>query len=380
MDVGETPGATPFDPERLRGAFDATEPFTIGLEEETMLLDPETLDLCPCAEALLNRLGGDTRFKPELPASQLEVRTDPEPTAEAAIEALAAGRRHLAEAARGVARPAAAGAHPFATGSGELSGSERYERLQAEYGPIARRQLVASLQVHVALGDSRAVLPVYNALRGYLPEIAALAANAPIFQGEDTRMASVRPKVAELLPRQGVPPEIESWSALAEELRWGAAAGTVPEPRLWWWELRPHPGFGTLEVRVPDAQTTIADAAGVAAFVQALVALLAERHCEGDRLPAPPTWRIEENRWSAARHGTDGRMADLGTGASRPTREWLSELVDALSPIARRLGSSEQLAQAARLVEANGAIRQRAVARERGSTGLAGWLADSFVP
>ena len=380
MDAGQTPDRTQFDPDRLRQTFDATDPFTVGLEEETMLLDPETLDLSPCAGAILDRVGGASPFKPELPASQLEIRTDPEPTVEAAVAALAAGRRELADAARGVARPAAAGAHPFAAASGHLSKSERYDRLQAEYGPVARRQLVASLQVHVAVGDSGSTLPVYNALRGHLPDIAALAANAPIYRGEDAGVASVRPKIAELLPRQGVPPALESWSAFAEELRWGAAAGAVSEPRLWWWELRPHPIFGTLEVRVPDAQTTIADASGVAAFVQALVAWLAERHREGVPLPAPPTWRIEENRWSAARHGVEGRMADLATGEQRPTRERLSELLEALEPTAARLGSSAQLAAASRLVEANGAIRQRGIARERGSAGLAAWLADRFVP
>src|SRR5213075_2861884 len=134
------------------------------------------------------------------------------------------------------------------------------------------------LQVHVAPGDAERTLAVYNALRGHLPELAALAANAPFHAGRDTGFASVRPLIGGLLPRQGVPPAIPSWEAFAETLRWGRVAGAVPEPRRWWWELRPHLAFGTLELRVPDAQTTVADAAAVAAFVHALVARLGERH------------------------------------------------------------------------------------------------------
>ena len=379
MDAGQTPSQQSLAPERLKRPFDATTPFTIGLEEEVMLLDPETLDLAPCAAELLKRLGGDPRFKAELPASQLEIMTEPAPTVEAAIEALSKGRRDLAEAAQGLARPAAAGVHPFAAAEGALSKSERYDRIQAEFGPIARRQLVASLQVHVAVGEAERTLGVYNALRGHLPDIAALAANAPFHEGRDSGLASVRPTIAELLPRQGVPPIIEGWSEFVEELRWGTTAETVPEPRLWWWELRPHPVFGTLEIRVPDAQTTIADATAIVAVAQALVAWLSDRYEKGDQLGAPASWRIEENRWSAARYGVEAKMADLDTGASRPTRERLTNLLVELEPTAASYGSAEQLAEANRLVEANGAIRQRRIAGERGVAGVAAWLAESFV-
>jgi carboxylate-amine ligase len=378
--VGETRALGELDTDALRRTFDSTTPFTVGLEEEVMLLDPGTLDLVPLAGELLGRVDGDPRFTSELPASQLEIKTEPQASVRAAIDALAQGRRDLARAANGLAVPAVAGVHPFAAAEGELSSSARYDRIQAEFGPIARRQLVASLQVHVAVGHADRALAVYNALRGHLPDIAAVAANAPFYEGRDTGMASVRPNIAELLPRQGMPPAIESWETFAGDLNWGATAGTVVDPGLWWWELRPHAAFGTLEIRVPDAQTTIADAAGVAAFTQALVAWLVERYSEGETLPAPPTWRIEENRWSAARHGLDGRMSDLDTGASTRTREHLTELVEALAPTAARLGSSTQLAEASRLIRENGAIRQRCVAGERGLPGLAAWLRESFNP
>jgi carboxylate-amine ligase len=365
--------------EQLEVVFDSTDPLTVGLEEEVMLLDPETLDLRPCAGQALERLGDEKRFKPELPASQLEILTPPSATPERALAALAEGRRDLAGSLDGLALPAVAGVHPFAAAEGELSAGERYERIQAEFGPVARRQLVASLQVHVAVGGASRTLAVYNALRSHLPDIAALAANAAIYEGRDSGMASVRPKIAELLPRQGLPPPIDSWEAFVSELHWGAAAGAVGEPRLWWWELRPHPVFGTLEVRVPDAQTTLAEAAAVVAFVHTLVAWLAERHDAGERLSTDPTWRIAENRWSASRYGVDGDMADLRSGKLAPTRDRLERLIDELGPIAEALGTASKLSGARELVHENGAIRQRRVAEADGARGLAAWMAERFL-
>ena len=356
-------------PAGLRRRFDASGPLTVGIEEEVLLLDPETHDVTPRAAEVLDRLAQPGRFKPELPAAQLEIVTAPHERLADALAELAAGRRELIAAAAGIARPAAVGLHPFAGPEAMLAPLEAYEHTRAEYGRVAKLQLVSALQVHVAVGGADRTLAVYNALRSYLPELAALAANAPYLAGQDTGMASARLKINELLPRQGVPPAIASWEELAEALRWGAVAGTVPTPRTWWWELRPHPAWGTLELRVPDAQTTVEDAAAVAGAAVGLVAWLARRHDEGEPLPVAPTWRIEENRWSAARHGSAGAMADLVTGERRPTRERLIELLAAAgAPEARRL------------VERGGAARQRAVAAERGLHGLAGSLADAFEP
>jgi carboxylate-amine ligase len=352
----------------LRAAFDAPEPLTIGLEEELMLLDPGTLDLAPRALELLARLDLDARFKPELPASQLEIVTPPCASVGAAIDVLRGARQDLVAAASGVVRPAAAGVHPFAGVVGELNRGERYDLTAAEYGEIARRQLVCAFQVHVAVGGADRTLAVYNGLRSYLPEIAALAANAPYYDGRDTGFASIRPKVSELLPRQGVPPALSSWDAFAEALRWGAVALAVPEPRRWWWELRPHPTYGTLEVRVPDSQARVDDALAVASVVHALVAWLAARADAGDLEPVVESWRIAENRWSALRDGVTGTLADLVTGERRPTRERLGWLLDQLEPFG-------DMTFARSLAEYNGAMRQR----EAGSPmAAAAWLADAF--
>ena len=365
--------------EDLEARLDATEPLTVGLEEELLLLDPGDLDLTPRAAELLGRLDGDRRFKPELPAAQLEIVTEPAPTAPDAIAALLQGRRDLDRAASGAARPAGLGLHPFAASEGELSGLDRYDWTRGEYAVIARRQLVSALQVHVAVGGAERTRCVYNALREYLPELAALSANARYYEGRDTGMASMRPKIAENLPRQGMPPPIESWDGFLDELRWGVSSGAMPTAGQWWWELRPHLAFGTLEVRVADTQTLIAEAAGVVALTHSIVAWLAQRHDQSDLPPAAPTWRIEQNRWSAGRHGVEGRMADLRSGAAEPTRDRLRRLIEQVRPVAAQIGTAELLPCAERLVERNGAIRQREIGSEAGPEGLARWAADQFL-
>ncbi|MFL5823929.1 MAG: YbdK family carboxylate-amine ligase [Solirubrobacteraceae bacterium] len=364
--------------EELSEAFDAAAPHTVGFEDEVMLLDPETCQLAPVAERVVDLMGGDERFKLELPANQLEIVTDPVPSVPEASRGLLAARSELARRTRGEALLAAAGVHPFSPGSGELNGLPRYRHTIDEYGPLARRQLVCAFQVHVAPGDADRALAAYNASRSYLPLIAALAANAPFYEGRDSGLASVRPKLCELLPRQGVPPALNSWEEFTHILSWGEAAGSF-HPGAWWWELRPHRRFGTLEFRVPDGQSSVADAAAVAAVVQSLVAWLGERHDTGEPLGVAPAWRIAENRWSACRHGVEGRMADLDTGRLRPTQVCLHELLDELEPVAERLRCSTELGLARGLVERNGSMRQRQVAAEEGMVGLGRWLSERFL-
>jgi carboxylate-amine ligase len=298
----------------------------------------------------------------------------------AAIAALAAARRDLAAAAEPIGRLAAAGVHPFAAPLGELNAGERYALTEREYGDIARGQLVCALQIHVAVGGADRSLAVYNGLRGWLPLVAALAANAPFHAGRDTGLASIRPKIGEQLPRQGIPPAIASWEAFAEALAWGAASGAVPEPRRWWWELRPHAAYGTLEVRVPDAQSTVDDAAAVVALVHSLVGWLAARHDAGEPAGAGDSWRLEENRWRAARWGMDAELADLVTGRPVPARDRLDAVLDELGPVAAELGCAAELATVPALAARNGAVRQRELAAELGLHGLVGRLADAYVP
>jgi carboxylate-amine ligase len=379
--AGQAPDAASVpDAGAIRAAFDEVPDLTVGLEEEVLLVDREHRRLAPRASEVLARLDGDPRFKLELPAAQLELLTPPVERVGAAAQILAEGRRGLVDRAGDIAAPIGCGAPPVGALEGELNPGERYARILDSYRVVARRQLVCALQIHVAVRGADRALAVYNALRSHLPQIAALAANAPFQGGTDTGMASIRPTISAMLPRQGVPPAITTWEAFAEDLRWGAVAGGVPELRRWWWELRPHPAFGTLEIRVADTQMRPGDSAAVAAFVHCLVAWLAAVHDAGERLAVDPQWRISENRWSAARDGVEGEMADLRTGAVASTRAVLGQLIGRLEPLAQDLGCAAELESARALCQTNGAVRQRAFAQEHGVPALLEWLAEEFAP
>lgn len=365
--------------DELRARFDQVAPYVVGLEDELMLLEPDTLELAHRADEVLGLVADDARFKPELPASQVEIVIPPHASVKAAARALLDARHALATATDGLVRLAAAGVHPFSAGVGEPNPAERYSRIAETYGCIARRELVYALQVHVSVGDADRAVAIYNAARSYLPQLAALAANGPFYEGEDTGFASVRPLIATLLPRQGVPPAFESFADYADALAWGSTSGAFPDPTTWWWELRLHGAFGTLEFRVPDAQSTVAQAAAVAAVIQALVARLSRRHADGETLPVHPGWMIEQNRWSACRYGVEGSMVDLVTGASRPTRALLTALLEELDSVSDELEIQAELAVAAGMVETNGAIAQREVARGSGARAVVQSLAERFL-
>jgi carboxylate-amine ligase len=347
--------------DELRARFDAPDALGVGLEEELFLLDPETLDLLPQAREVLERTGGDPRFKLELPASQLEIVTPPCPDVESAVAALAAARNDLAAAAAPIGRLMTAGTHATAAELGVLTDDPRYQRTLDEYGERARRQLVAGLHIHVSLGGAERTLAVYNALRSHLPELAALAANAPFHAGRDTGLASIRPTIAVHLQRQGVPPAIPSWEWFAQALQWGEHSDTVPDARRWWFELRLHATYGTLELRAPDAQSSVRDVHGVAAYAYALMQALAARYDAGEALPVHDSWRIDENRWAAMRDGVTGTLADLETGERVPTRAIL------------RAHATHPATEA--LIAANGAIRTRSMGIERATD----YLADQFT-
>ena len=355
----------------LRARFDAPDELGIGIEEELFLLDAETLDLLPRAREVLERVEGDARFKLEMPAAQLEIVTPPCPDLASAVASLTAARRDLVVAAEPYGRLMTAGAHPFTSELGVLTDDPRYVRTLAEYGERARRQLVAGLHLHVSLGGADRTLAVYNAMRSYLPELAALAANAPFYSGRDIGLASIRPTIAVYLQRQGVPPVIPTWEWMADALTWGEVSDTVPDARKWWFELRLHTTYGTLELRVPDAQSSIDDVHGVAAYAHGLIHWLAARFDAGEPLPVADAWRIDENRWAAMRDGVDGTLADLETGERVNTRELLLSRVEALP-------DAPGLAHTRALVAANGALRTRAVAADAGVRGVAAWLADRF--
>jgi carboxylate-amine ligase len=368
------------DADGWRTLLDGVTDHTIGVEEELMLLDPETLDLLPAAARVHAELGEAVSLRTELPAAQVETASPVCATIDEAAAALAAARRALAAGVEGWARLAGAGTHPFADPEGELIDEPKYAHLIEEFPWVLPRQLVFGLHVHVAVRGADRALAVHNALRSYLPELAALAGNAPLHAGRDTGLASLRPKICDLLPRQGVPPAWGSWEERAEFERWGRRGGVFPGAGEPWYELRAHDEVGTIELRVPDSQTTVDDAAGVIAFAAGLVAWLADRHDAGEPLPVHEHSRIVENRWRAMRHGLGGSLLDLDSGERQPTRARIVALIDAVAPAAERLGGAAELEHARALAAHNGAERQRALAAEGGVHGVVEWLAGAFLP
>jgi carboxylate-amine ligase len=259
-----------------------------------------------------------------------------------------------------------------------MSTGRRYDEIVAEYGWAAVRGMVFGLHVHVAVGGADRTLAVYNAIRSHLPEIAALAGNAPFYDGADTGLASVRPKIAEGFPRQGVPPPIPDWESYAELLAWGRRGGSIPDAKHLWWELRLHPVHGTLELRAPDMPSTTRDTLAIAGVFQALAAWLADRYDAEGALPTVSQVRIEENRWLALRHGLTGDLVDYETGEPHWTRGRISRMLDQITPAAERLGAGGAVADARELLQCNGTERQRVVAAEHGLPGLVAWLVERF--
>src|SRR5215217_7682286 len=360
--------------ERCVAAFDHATSFTVGVEEELMLVDRRTLDLSPEVARVLDLLGRDGRFEPELRAAQLEIVTPVCVTASDVCRELKASRRALVERLPEQFRVLAAGTHPWATSWGEITNGDRYRAIADEYTWAATRTLVCGLHVHIAVGGAHRALAVFNALRSFLPELAALAANSPFLEGVDTRMCSIRPKLNEFYPRSGIPPAFGTWEELVAFVSWGRAGGLFPDASHFWYEMRPHPVHGTIEIRVADTQTSVDDATASVAVTQALVAWLGERYDAGEPLPVHDTERITENAWRAHRYGVRGWIVDLDTGRRVPTRERLAALIDELEPFAARLAGEDHLRSARALLAGGGADRQRYVHERAGAAGLAAWL------
>src|SRR5581483_8349730 len=359
-----------------RARFDAVAPFTLGIEEELLLVDATSYRAAPAAGYAL-AAAGDARLAREMRAAQVELVTPVCATvAEASCE-LGALRRRLADALAGAGvLVLGVGAHPLDRDPGEVSDTLRHRSLAAEHPWAARHVLACGLHVHVAVSGADRALAVHDALRSYLPELLALGANAPFYGAADSGLATVRPKLNQAWPRSGVPPAFGSWRELAEFDAWARAGGAFPDGSYRWWDLRLNERHGTIEVRVADAQTRVEDAATVAALVQSLVVELAGRHDAGERLPVHPGERIAENAWLATRDGLRGHLIDLETGVRVPAVERLGELAERLLPVARSLGCERELHRCWRLLaEGGGAGRQRRIVEERGLGELAAALA-----
>lgn len=369
----------------VRRIFDRNALFTVGAEEELLLIDTDTGRLAPVAPRALALLEDDRRFVSELRRSQIEFVTPVGCTAADAARELSYARGVASARLTGLARIVAVGVHPIVrapgpiTPSQTITPSQRYAQIVADNPQIERRLLTCGLRLHVAVGGAERSLAVYNALRGWLPEIVALGANAPFHEGVDSGLATVRPGMNRLLPRSGVPPAFLSWAAYADFYAWTANGGVAPEASYHWWDLRLHPTYGTIEVSAADVQTRIRDTATMIALVQSLAFSLAARYDAGETLPVYSSERIAENMWLAARDGLHGSLI-AQTGERRRTSTHLCALADQLLPAATELGCSEELLGIERIVrEGGGATRQRERVRSSGIDGLCDWLADETV-
>jgi len=320
------------------------------------------------APQLLEVLNDPDRFHAELSPAQIEVVSPPHAAATDAVRVLAEGRRRVLAAAGGEIRLAGMGAHPFAVPWSDVSPGPRHQRVASRYRWGARQGgLAAGLHVHLGVPGADRLLAVFNCLRGHMPQVAALAACAPFFAGRDTGLASIRPKLADALPRQGVAPAFPAWIDLARFLDAGSRTGSFADFRELWWECRLHPGFGTIEVRVADAQASIADAAAAAATVEALGRWLCSRHDAGEPLAVHPREWIRENRWRAAADGVSGELIDLDAMRPVPARGLLTGLLDAVQPFA---AGDAQLEHARGLIDHPHPDRHRGVAADRGLAAL----------
>jgi carboxylate-amine ligase len=363
--------------------FGRSARFSIGVEEEFQLLSSESYELVSRYDEVAEAAGPTRQIKPELMKSVLEVATGVALTVPEAIEDARGMRARLLEAAaEGGSLIASAGTHPFSRWEHqEITEKPRYEGLIETMRWVAERELIFGLHVHVGLDSGQQAIAVANGLRTWLPELLALSANSPFWNGRDTGLASTRIKVFDSFPRSGLPPAFASFEEFELVVDRGVKTNSFPDYTFIWWDLRPHPKLGTIEVRICDAQTRLESVSGIVALVQSLVATLASRYDAGRTIPIQPVTLVGENKWRAARYGLDTDLIDLERDEERPAREAVLALAELAAPAAARLGCREELAEVERLcVRGTGADDQRRVEAETGSLlAVAQWLAEETV-
>jgi carboxylate-amine ligase len=243
---------------------------------------------------------------------------------------------------------------------------------------LARQLQIFGVHVHVGVRAPEKAIPIVNALTYYVPHFLALSASSPFWMGSDTGLASSRSKVFEQLPTAGLPYQLSGWDQFENLMETLIASHAVQSVREVWWDIRPHPGFGTVELRICDGLPTLREVGAVAALSQCLVDQFNTQLDRGYSLPRPTSWLVRENKWRAARYGLDARILIDDSGATRPLRDAIAELLDDLSPLAGRLGCSEELADAAAILETGASYqRQRAVAERAGGDLTA--VVDSLI-
>lgn len=364
---------------------------TLGVEVELNLVDDDTRALSCSASEVLEDVGETARqrLKHELFECTIEAITG-------ICDTVAAARSDL-ETSIDVLRRAAArrglglvssGTHPFTHWSDlEVTADPRYLKLVDDMQWPVRRLAITGIHFHVGVRDADKAIAMVNALTVYLPHLLAVSTSSPFWHGFDTGLASVRTKVFESLPTAGLPPTLGSWADFEAFMDTLVAAGAIGTVREVWWDIRPHPDFGTVELRMCDAMATMTEICAVAALAQCLVEWFDTLIDRGYSLPQPNPWIVRQNKWLAARYGLAAPLIVDGTGTRLEARVALAGLVDELVPVAHRLHCAAELDSVRAILEVgSSAERQRRVVAAGG--GMADvvdalreeLLTDSFGP
>ncbi len=356
--------------------------YTIGIEEELMLLDPDGFALASRGDEVLHSLPAELRAHAaaETHAAVLELATGAhEEVADAAAELgelRAALESALAELGL---RAAAAGTHPTASWQATVvSADSRYQSLHDSLRELARREPTFAMHVHIGVPDPEQAVELANRLRVHAPMLLGLSANSPFWQGRDTGLASARTPVFQAFPRVGLPRRFTDYRDWVETVDLLVGPGAIPDPSFLWWDVRLQPRLGTVEIRVMDAQTTVGESASLAALIQSL----AHRELAGGPHPGEPAGALEalaENRFLAARDGAEGRIIDLETRELVAIDEVAESIIAGCERPAAILGCSGELAATRALLAENGAKRQRRLATGREIEDVTEALADLFT-
>jgi carboxylate-amine ligase len=337
--------------------------FTLGIEEEFAIVDPETRELRSHIQEILE--GGKVmlkeQIKPEMHQSVVELGTEICQSIVDARAHVADLRSKLAElAGRGGLKIASAGTHPFSHWHDQLiTEGERYQEIVKDMQLLARANLIFGLHVHVGIPDRETAIHVMNQARYFLPHIYALSVNSPFWVGRNTGLKGYRLKVFERFPRTGIPDAFESLSEYDDYCKLLVKTGCVDNAKKIWWDIRLHPFFDTLEVRVCDAQSRVDDTLAIAALIQAIIAKLHKLQWQNMSFRIYRRRLIDENRWRASRYGIDGKLIDFGKETEVETRRLLNELLEFVSTEVDELGSKNEMAHIERIMrEGTGADRQ----------------------
>ena len=358
--------------------------WTIGVEEEVMLLHPGDWHLAQAIDEVLGTLSPEQRrhMSSETHSAAIELNTGIHRTVGAAIDDLRGLRRSLQDALAELdLRAGCSGTHPFAVWHEmKVAAAERHQAVEGSMRALARREPTFALHVHVGVPSPAGALAALNQLRAQLPLLLALSANSPFWQGRDTGLASARTPLFQAFPRVGIPRVFSSYADWVRSVDLLIASDAIADHTFLWWDVRLQPRWGTVEIRFMDAQVSVEQTAALVALVQSLVRLeVLEGYASSRVLHAQEV--LEENRFLAARDGVCAQLIDPDRGTRVPVAEMAADVVDACMPHAVDLGCADELATVRKLVERPSAARQRDLAGDRDDQNqLVEALADAFSP